>query len=300
MEKHTNYLKITVTMSSSHMDGGFSMTLTVAVVDNDSLNQAIDSIGGINNLNSPEKKVVIKVGIYNPETGICTTVNTLNSIINSFDKPKSIRVAESDSGAGPGLKRLEIWKDCYNKRVIPFNLSDDEDTKEVEVAGEVVPLSHILFKPNVFISTHVPRRYEGTGDEDLMNLGSIIKNLLGLIPDKKKYRFHKQLPIALLDMYEAIGGIDLAVLDATRAFLGWKKERKTVSPKKLIVGKDAFAVEAVGAHLVGFNPAEMPILHEARNRGLGEIDIDKINIIGDIKGARRKVITAFREMQEET
>ncbi|MFX0052074.1 MAG: DUF362 domain-containing protein, partial [Candidatus Hermodarchaeota archaeon] len=242
---------------------------------------------------------VIKVGIYNPDTGICTTVNTLNSIINSFDKSKLIRVAESDSGAGPGLKRLEIWKDCYNKRVMPFNLSDDEVTKEVDVAGEVVPLSHILFKPNVFISTHVPRRYEETGDEDLMNLGSIIKNLLGLIPDKKKYRFHKRLPIALLDMYEAIGGIDLAVLDATCAFLGWKKERKTVSPKKLIVGKDAFAVEAVGAHLVGFDPTKMPLLQEARNRGLGEIDINKITIIGDIESAKNMVITTFRKMGEE-
>ncbi|MFX0207984.1 MAG: DUF362 domain-containing protein [Candidatus Hodarchaeota archaeon] len=276
------------------------MTPTVAIVDNDSLNQALDSIGGINHLNTPKKEVVIKVGIYNPDTGICTTVNTLNSIIDSFDKSKVIRVAESDSGAGPGLKRLEIWKGCFNEKVSPFNLSDDEDTKEVEVAGEVVPLSHILFKPNIFISTHVPRRYEGTGDEDLMNLGSIIKNLLGLIPDKKKYRFHKRLPIALLDMYEAIGGIDLAVLDATQAFLGRKKERKTVFPKKLIVGKDAIAVEAVGAHLVGFDPIKMPLLQEARKRGLGEIDINKITIIGDIESARNMVITAFREMEEET
>lgn len=272
------------------------MTPTVAVVDNDSLTQALDFIDGIDNLNAPEKKVVIKVGIYNPDTGICTTVNTLNSIINSFDNTKEIRVAESDSGAGPGLKRLEIWKDCYNERVIPFNLSDDKETREVEVAGERVPLSHILFKPNIFISTHVPRRYEGTGDEDLMNMGSIIKNLLGLIPDTKKFRFHKQLPTALLDMYEAIGGIDLAVLDATRAFLGWKKERVTVSPNLLIVGKDAFAVETVGAHLVGFDPTEMPILQEARNRGLGEIDIDKINIIGDIEVPRNMVKKAFDGM----
>ncbi|MFX0064204.1 MAG: DUF362 domain-containing protein [Candidatus Hermodarchaeota archaeon] len=276
------------------------MTPTVVIVDNDSLSQALDSIGGINHLNAPKKEVVIKVGIYNPDTGICTTVNTLNSIISSFDKSKVIRVAESDSGAGPGLKRLEIWKDCFNEKVSPFNLSDDEDTREVEVAGEVVPLSHILFKPNVFISTHVPRRYEGTGDEDLMNLGSIIKNLLGLIPDKKKYRFHKRLPIALLDMYEAIGGIDLAVLDATRAFLGRKEERKTVFPKKLIVGKDAIAVEAVGAHLVGFDLTKMPLLQEARKRGLGEIDINKITIIGDIESARNMVIAAFREMEEET
>ncbi len=275
-----------------------SMASTVAVVSNDSYKQALDLINGIEDLNTPGKKVVVKVGIYNPETGMCTTVQTLNSIISSFDKAAEIRVIESDSGAGPGLKRLEIWKDCYNDTVIPFNLSDDKETRTVEVAGESVALSHILFEPNVFISTHVPRRFENAGDDDLLNLGSIIKNLLGLIPDKKKYRFHKRLPTALLDMYEAIGGIDLAVLDGTTTFLGWKDKRITVSPNLIIIGKDAFAVEAVGAHLVGFDPLEMPVLQEASNRGLGEIDIDKIKIIGDIEDARHMVLKVFNGMKE--
>lgn len=270
------------------------MTPTVAVVDSDSLTRALELIGGISDLNTPEKKVVVKVGIYNPQTGICTTVSTLNSICSSFDKATEIRVIESDSGAGPGLERLRIWKDCYNDRVVPFNLSADKNTRTVEIAGESVPFSHILFEPNTFISTHVPRRYEEAGDEDLMNLGSIIKNLLGLIPDVKKYRFHGQLPTALIDIYEAIGGIDLAVLDGTRVFLGRKKKKSTVSPRVLFVGRDAFAVEAVGAHLVGFDPTEMPVLQEARNRGLGEIDIDKINIIGDIEAPKHMIIEAFR------
>lgn len=268
----------------------------VAVVDDHSLTRALDIIDGIEDLNTPEKKLVIKVGIYNTDTGICSTVNTLNSIINSFDRALEILIVESDSYAGPGLKRLEVWKDCYKDRVAPFNLSDDKKTKTVEVAGESVPLSHILFESNTFISTHVPRRYEDAGNEDLMNMGSIIKNLLGLIPDKKKFRFHKKLPTALLDMYEAIGGIDIAVLDGTRVFLGRKKKRITISPRLLLVGRDAFAVEAVGAHLVGLDPTEMPVLQEARNRGLGEIDIDKINIIGNIETPKNMIIEEFSKL----
>ncbi len=270
------------------------MTSTVAVVDSDSFTKALDLIDGVDDLNTLEKRVVVKVGIYNTNTGICTTINTLSSIINSFDKATEIRVVESDSNAGPGLKRLEIWKDCYNDRVVPFNLSDDEDTKAVEIAGEMVPLSHILFEPNTFISTHVPRRYEDSGNEDLMSMGSIIKNLLGLIPDRKKNRFHERLPTALLDIYDAIGGIDLAVLDGTHAYLGLRKKKTVVSPELLIVGRDAFAVEAVGAHLVGLNPKEMPVLQEARNRGLGEIDVDKINIIGEVEISKRMIIETFR------
>jgi uncharacterized protein (DUF362 family) len=269
----------------------------VAVVDTDSFSKAIDAIGGIDDFNTPERRVVVKVGIYNTETGICTTTKTINSITESFNKSSQILITESDSGAGLGLKRLELWNDCYSERVNPFNLSNDESTTDVNIAGETVPFSQVLMGPNTFISTHVPRRYEEAGLEDLMNLGSIIKNLLGLILDTKKHRFHDQLPTALLDMYEAVGGIDLAVLDGTNVYLGYKKERLTVNPDVLLVGRDAFAVEAVGMHLVGFDPLENPVLQEAHNRGLGEIDLKQINIVGDIDTPRKMIAKAFGGMQ---
>ena len=139
-------------------------------------------------------------------------------------------------------------------------------------------------------------KFEEAGFEDLMNMGFIIKNLLGLILDTKKSRFHEQLPTALVDIHEAVGGIDLAVIDGTNVYLGLKKERITVSPGVLIVGTDAFAVEAVGMHMVGFDPLENPILQEARNRGLGEIDLDQINIIGDIDTPRQVVLDAFSSL----
>lgn len=272
------------------------MKSTVIVVDNESFSNAIDQIEGMNQLNSVEKMVIIKVGIYNPETGICTTVKTLQSIIDAFDKAPKIRVTESDSGAGPGLERLEIWKECYNDRVVPFNLSDDKETQDVEIAGEMVPFPRIFSEPNTFVSTHVPRRYEQAGLEELMNMGFVIKNLLGMIPDTKKHRFHDQLPNALIDIYEAIGGIDLAVIDATNVYRGYKERRITISPNILIVGTDAFAVEAVGGYLVGFEPEEMPVLQEAKKRRLGEINIDRIEIVGDIETHRQKVGQAFDDL----
>jgi len=275
------------------------MKPTVVVVDNDSFSDAIQYIEDIDRLNTEGKRVIIKVGIYNPKTGICTTVKSLQSIIDTFDKAPEIRVTESDSGAGPGLERLKIWKDCYNDRGVPFNLSDDKETKEVDIAGESVPFPLVFSQPNTFVSTHVPRRYEDAGLEDLMNLGFVIKNLLGMIPDTKKHRFHKQLSTCLLDIYEAIGGVDLAVLDATHVYLGWKKKRVTVSPNILIVGTDAFAVEAVGGYLVGFEPTEMPVLKHAAERGLGEISLDRIEIIGDIESHRQNVMKSFKDLVSE-
>ena len=266
----------------------------VAVVDTDSFSKAIGIIGGIDDLNRPDRRLVVKVGIYNTKTGICTTPKTLNSIIDSFDLSPEILIAESDSGAGLGMERLEIWNECYNEKVVPFNLSNDTQTNEVEIAGERVPFSHVLSEHRTFISTHVSRRYEEAGKDDIMSLGSIIKNLLGLILDKNKFRFHKHLPVALVDMYEAAGGIDLAVLDGTAAYLGFQKKRITLSPNVLLVGRDAFAVEAVGLHMVGLDPLENPMLLEARDRNLGEIDLEKIEIIGDIEIPRSMINETFK------
>jgi len=87
-----------------------------------------------------------------------------------------------------------------------------------------------------------------------------LKNLLGLIPERKKARFHKKLVPVLLDAYERIGGIDLAVIDATRTYSG-PNARKGIDTNVLIVGRDAVAVEAVGATLVGLKPEKMPVIH---------------------------------------
>lgn len=251
----------------------------------------------IDDLNALNRSVVVKVGVFSPRTGIHTTVDVIDSLINALDKAPKIHLVESDSYGGPASKRLEIWNEVFNERVVPFNLSTDESTREVKIADEKVALSIVVFKPNVFISTHVARRYQDAGSNDLMNIGSILKNLLGLVPDRKKYRFHEKLPAALLDIYEAIGGIDLAVLDGTYTFLGVKRKRNRVETKVVIIGRDAVSVEAVGACLVGQDPREMEVIKEAMNRGLGEGDVNKIEILGSpIEDLRQKNIQSFREL----
>ena len=249
----------------------------VAVVELDgdvqeSFDQALQLVGKIDDLNTTERSVVVKVGVFNhkgPRVNY-PTVNVVNAIVNSFKRAPQIYVAESDNYKGTGSERLQVWKEIFTERVVPFNLSDDKDIREVEIAGEKMKFSHILFKPNVFVSTHALRRYDK---------GTILKNLFGLVPDRKKARLHKKLVSVLLDAYEAIGGIDLAVLDATHTYSG-PAARKSLNTNILVVGKDAVAVEAIGAVLVGLKPEKMQVIQEAMERGLGEGNIKKIKVLG--------------------
>ncbi len=253
-----------------------NMVSKVAVVElgqdvKQSFKQALRLIGKIDDLNTADRSVVVKVGVFDPKTDHHTTVNVADAIISSFDKAPKIFLAESDNYRGKGSERLQKWKTLFTERVTPFNLSEDTNTKQFEIADEKIGLSHILFKPNVFVSTHVLRTYEK---------GSILKNLLGLIPDRKKVRFHKKLEETLLDLYEAVGGIDLAVLDGTYLNAGVAPKSKRINTNVLLVGRDAVAVETVGYALIGLDPEKIPIIKEAMKRGIGEGHIDKIQVFG--------------------
>jgi uncharacterized protein (DUF362 family) len=222
-------------------------------------------------LNTPKRSVTIKVGIFDPKSNHHTTVEVVDAIIKSFRKAPKIYIAESDNYKGKGSVRLQKWKPLFSERVIPFSLSEDSETRQAKIAGETIELSHVLFKPNVLVSTHVLRTYDQ---------GSVLKNLLGVIPDRRKVRFHKKLGAALMDVYEAIGGIDLAVIDGTHAVLGVTPKAKRVPANILLIGRDAVAVEVVGATIMGLKPEKVPVIREAMNRGIGESNIDKIEIAG--------------------
>lgn len=243
------------------------------------LERALTLVGRIDDLNSKKRPVTIKVGVYDPTVENHTTVNVLRAIISCFNKAPSIFVAESDNYKGEAMARLQIWRELFTGRVVPFSLSADADTREVDVAGEKMKFSHIIFKPNVFVSTHVLRGFER---------GAIMKNLFGLVPDPRKAKFHKVLDTLLSDIYEAIGGIDLAVLDGTYLYsgagamphVGAESAKYRVKMNMLVVGRDAIAVEAVGADLAGLEPERMPVLQEAMKRGLGQANLEKIEIAG--------------------
>ena len=250
------------------------MTSKVAIVepndnDEEALSRTIQQIGGIDELNTSERSVVIKVGVFSHRAGNHTSVGIVKAIVNSFDKAPKVLLAESDNYQGKGLERLQIWKEVFTERVTPVNLSDEVNTRTVILAGEEVNLSNVLFKTNVLVSTHILRYFER---------GSILKNLFGCIPSPKKAKYHKTLPMLLADIYEAIGGIDLAVLDGTFFWRG--AGAIPIRMNTLLVGRDAVAVEAVGAVLAGLKLEKMPVLQEFVRRGLGEGDLKNIEIVG--------------------
>jgi uncharacterized protein (DUF362 family) len=253
---------------------GLILASRVAVVEfngdcAEALSQAIQQIDGIEELNTSERSVVVKVGVFSHKVGNHTSVGLVRAIAESFDRAPEVFLAESDNYQGKALERLEIWKELFTEKVKPADLSDESKARKVTLAGQEMKLSSTLFKPNVLVSTHILRSFER---------GSILKNLFGCVPSSKKAKYHKILPSLLADIYEVIGGIDLAVLDGTFFWRG--AGNLPIKMNTLLIGRDAVAVEAVGGILAGLKLEKMPVLQEFVKRGLGEGNLKNIEIVG--------------------
>ncbi len=269
------------------------MSPKVAVIEfgkniEESFRKALQLIGGIDDLTTSQRSVVVKVGVFSHKAGNHSSVNVVNEIVKSFKIAPRIFFAESNNYRGTGTERLQLWRELFTERIQPFNLSEDSDTRRIEIAGIEMDLSHVLFKPNILVDTHIFRTYEK---------GSILKNLFGCTPDPEKAKFHKDTifyPL-LADIYEAVGGIDLAVLDGTYLWHGNLYEPMNL----LVVGRDAVAVEAVGAHLAGLKPEKMRVIQEFVKRGLGTCNLKEIDIVGEpLEIIEEKCRSAVKRLKE--
>jgi hypothetical protein len=152
--------------------GGVAVVSKVAVVEFDedyseSFKHALNLIGGVEDLNTFKRNVVIKVGLFHPRCPHHSSVDLVKSLVENFDKAPKIFLAESDNYVGKALKRLQVYENVFTDRVVPFSLSESSTTKRFKIADEEMDLSHVMLKPNVFVDTHVLRNFPR---------GSILKN----------------------------------------------------------------------------------------------------------------------------
>jgi len=91
---------------------GASVVSKAAVVEFDgdvhgSIKHALELIRNINDPNTTERPVVIKVGILDHRTKTHSTVSVVEAIVNGFNKAPQIFIAESDNYKGTVLERLQ-------------------------------------------------------------------------------------------------------------------------------------------------------------------------------------------------
>jgi uncharacterized protein (DUF362 family) len=120
-----------------------------------------------------------------------------------------------------------------------------------------------------------------------------LKNMKGLLWRREKARFHqlrydekitkgqKELDIAISEMASVLFP-HLAIIDGTVGMEGMGPAYGTPKEMGIIVaGNNPLAADAVATRLMGLDPGKVPHLQMSAEKGLGEIDLNKVPIQPD-------------------
>jgi uncharacterized protein (DUF362 family)/Pyruvate/2-oxoacid:ferredoxin oxidoreductase delta subunit len=130
-------------------------------------------------------------------------------------------------------------------------------------------------------------------------LSGAVKNNYGLLAGAQKswYHYYSERPELfaeiLVEMYR-LRIPDLVIMDGILAMEGYgpcSPEVRRVD--RVLASTDAVALDAVMARMMGFGPDEVPYLRIAREWGVGEADLEAIEVEGDsspIPGFNRPVV----------
>jgi uncharacterized protein (DUF362 family) len=113
----------------------------------------------------------------------------------------------------------------------------------------------------------------------LVTLG--IKNLFGILQRARKNTLHKHLDDILPYLAKTVK-TNLTLVDGITCMEG--NGPLIGHPKSMgiiIAGKNLISVDTVCSTLMGYNPQDIAHIAESAKNGFGEVDINKINILGD-------------------
>ena len=130
-------------------------------------------------------------------------------------------------------------------------------------------------------------------------LSGAVKNNYGLLAGAQKswYHYYAKRPELfaeiLVEMYR-LRPPDLVIMDGILAMEGYGPcSPETRRVNRVLASTDAVALDAVMARMMGFKTGEVPYLRIAREWGVGETDLDAMEIEGDsspIPGFNRPVV----------
>ncbi len=241
-----------------------------------------------------EESILIKPNMINSKTseeGVTTDpliVSALIEVAKEFGC--KVYVGDSPGNAYPGKARevftLTGMLKAIEESGAEFLEFERDPPKVVQINGRLIKsigLASCIFRNKI---VNVPKLK--THMQTLMT--GAIKNLaFGCIPGAGKAKLHRlgitpnRMAKAMVDVYSAIKPfVSINVMDAIVCMDGnGPTGGNPLKLNKILVSKDALALDMVSFNMAGVDPFVVPHIREASLRGLGPRTIDEIRIVGD-------------------
>lgn len=253
------------------------------------------AVGGIDNIIKPGETVLIKPNLAfqaPPESYSVVdprVVEGMVAFLKEKSKAKEVWIGDNPSlgqhvgRARPAFETAGMRAAAERggaDRIIYF---DEEEIVEVDVPGAKLFRKAAVYKPfldadRVINLPKMKAHLAGTVTLGLKNWNGIVPNVH---PSGEQQGVHRiDLGQKFSDMYR-IRKADLTFVDAIIAMEGQGPHVGTPLEMNLfIAGTDTVAVDAVTSYVMGFETIEIPAVRIAATEGLGERDIDKIDVVG--------------------
>ncbi len=241
--------------------------------------RAVDLVGGYGM--KPSDHVVIKPNLCsskNPEGMVLTDFLLIEEVINQVKAwGNKVTVVESDNISGTAEKRLKGsgFMDLLDSLDVKFlNLSHD-DYEEFPIADTMLRLPKTVIDADYFIN--LPKIK--TCGHTLVTLA--IKNLYGVFQRKRKGRLHRHLDEILPFLAEKVRN-DLIIVDGLTCMEGnGPIIGNPVCLDIIVAGTNLVAVDSICSRLMGYDPESISHIKKTAERGVGPIDLDAIELLGD-------------------
>ena len=256
------------------------------------------------------KEVYIKVNGIDFKEHCYTSPEVLRAVIE-YLKKIGAKVYVMENSTQANMTRIVFTITGYKKICDDLGVKiiylDEEETETFEFKGKPsvqrdpkgynlktfrLPATVVKIMKNKDLLTYINIPKLKTHSMARVTLG--IKNQWGFPQHADRGKDHNyNLHSKLVDVYELIQP-DITLIDGTEGTIhghyppkAWE-DRLVIPFNILIGGKDTLSVDVVGARIFGLELNEVPHLKIAYERGLGEGDLSKINVIGKDLGEYKK------------
>ncbi|HUY01284.1 MAG TPA: DUF362 domain-containing protein [Candidatus Deferrimicrobium sp.] len=285
---------------------------------------AIDLLGGMKKFVKKGDKVFIKPNLMSPTQHSITSGDVLFTIVEMCQEAGAADIVIADSPSISLSSRLTfrmLGYDDFAKRMgarylylRDFGIEDFEWVEVPEGKSlKKIRLPKELLASDVLISMPVAKTHSVTQVTLAMKLNQ------GIVCDEDKWESHmvrpehgKSLLWKFSDLMLTRARPDLTVMDMWYCVQGQGPWISPMPPKAdpacriplvkkdlILAGTDPIAVDACTAYIMGFDPInEIPLIKDAYERGIGQADVSKINVVGEkLEDHRFDVLRAHLEFE---
>lgn len=256
-----------------------------------SVRQALDRAFELFPLKFEGKNVLIKPNVLRSseaKEGIVTHPAVLRAVV---EKVETLGVASILVGDNPGAFSYGANEESFKKTglmeaAMGYYRNIGKDPQEVDFNADFmsrVGISRSVLEADIIIS--LPK-FKTHG---LTVVTGAIKNSYGFLPGAQKARLHKaagspeRFHELIVDVFR-LRVPDLFIVDAVVGMEGNGPASPDLRDIGLILASDnAVALDAVIATIMGCDPGRLRFLRKAKEVGLGDYDLDQIEIIGELK-----------------